>query len=125
MIKKTRLLSLVALAVAGLSGSAAAQLTGAGATFPYPIYNKWFADYAAKTKIQINYQPIGSGGGVRQIQEMTVDFGASDGPMTDDELSKTKGGPVMHFPTVLGADVIIYNVPGVTKALKLTGPVIA
>ncbi len=121
----TRLLTLAALALAGVSGSAAAQLTGAGATFPYPIYNKWFSDYAAKTKVEINYQSIGSGGGIKQIQEQTVDFGATDGPMSESEMSKAKGGPIMHFPTVLGADVIIYNVPGITKSLKLTGPTIA
>jgi phosphate transport system substrate-binding protein len=125
VIKMTRLLTLAALALAGVSGSAAAQLTGAGATFPYPIYNKWFSDYAAKTKVEINYQSIGSGGGVKQIQEQTVDFGATDGPMSESEMSRAKGGPIMHFPTVLGADVIIYNVPGITRSLKLTGPTIA
>ena len=101
------------------------DLTGAGATFPYPIYNKWFSDYAAKTGIKINYQSIGSGGGIRQIQEGTVDFGASDAPMTDDEMSKAKGGPILHFPTVVGADVITYNVPEITQPLQLTGEVIA
>ena len=100
-------------------------LTGAGATFPYPIYGKWFSDYAAKTGIKINYQSIGSGGGVRQIIEQTVDFGASDSPMSDEELSRAKGGPILHIPTVLGADVITYNVPGVAQGLKLTGPVVA
>ena len=100
-------------------------LTGAGATFPYPIYGKWFNDYAAKTGIKINYQSIGSGGGVRQIIEQTVDFGASDSPMSDDEMSRAKGGPILHIPTVLGADVITYNVPGVPQGLKLTGSVVA
>src|SRR6185295_5342594 len=119
-----RLLTLAALVV-GVSGTAAAQLTGAGATFPYPIYNKWFTDYAAKTKVEINYQSIGSGGGVKQISEQTVDFGATDGPMSDEELGKAKGGAILHFPTVLGADVIIYNVPGLTKPLKLSGATIA
>jgi phosphate transport system substrate-binding protein len=121
----TRVITVAALALAGVSGSAAAQLTGAGATFPYPIYNKWFADYATQTKVQINYQSIGSGGGIKQVQEQTVDFGATDGPMSETEMSKAKGGPIMHFPTVLGADVIIYNVPGITKSLRLTGPTIA
>ena len=125
MINMTRLLTIAALTLAGVSGNAAAQITGAGATFPYPIYNKWFSDYAAKTKVQINYQSIGSGGGVRQITEQTVDFGATDGPMSDEELARAKGGPIMHFPTVLGADVIIYNVPGITRSLRLTGPAIA
>jgi phosphate transport system substrate-binding protein len=101
------------------------DLTGAGATFPQPIYSKWFSDYAAKTGVRINYQSIGSGGGIRQISEGTVDFGASDAPMTDDEMAKAKGGPILHFPTVLGADVITYNVPGVTQSLQLTGDVIA
>jgi len=101
------------------------DLTGAGATFPYPIYSKWFADYAQQTGVKINYQSIGSGGGIRQLSEETVDFGASDSPMSDDELAKAKGGPVLHIPTVLGAVVITYNVPGVSAPLKLTAPAIA
>jgi phosphate transport system substrate-binding protein len=104
---------------------AAQELTGAGATFPYPMYSKWFIDYAAATKIRINYQSIGSGGGVRQISEQTVDFGASDGPMSDDELAKAKGGPLLHIPTVMGADVVVYNLPGLKATLKLSGDVIA
>lgn len=103
----------------------AVDLTGAGATFPYPIYGKWFNDYAAATGIKINYQSIGSGGGIRQLSEQTVDFGASDGPMSDSELAKAKGGPVLHFPTVLGADVITYNLPEVSAPLRLSGDVIA
>jgi phosphate transport system substrate-binding protein len=102
-----------------------AGLTGAGATFPYPIYSKWFADYAAKTGVKINYQPIGSGGGIRQLSEETVDFGASDAPMTDDEMSRAKGGPIQHIPTVLGAVCITYNIPEVTGPLKLSGDLIA
>src|SRR6185436_17907767 len=98
--------------------SGSVDLTGAGATFPYPIYSKWFADYAKQTGIRINYQSIGSGGGIRQLSEQTVDFGASDSPMSDDELAKAKGGKVLHIPTVLGAVVITYNVPGVTQTLK-------
>jgi phosphate transport system substrate-binding protein len=111
-----------------LSVVAAAQsvdLTGAGATFPYPIYSKWFADYAQTTGVKINYQSIGSGGGIRQLSEQTVDFGASDGPMSDQELAAAKGGPVLHFPTVMGAVVITYNVPGVVKPLNLSGEDIA
>jgi phosphate transport system substrate-binding protein len=108
---------------AGRTGSI--DLNGAGATFPQPIYNKWFSDYAAKTGIQINYQSIGSGGGIRQLSEQTVDFGASDSPMSDAEMSKAKGGPIMHIPTVLGAVVITYNLPEVTQPLKLTGETIA
>ena len=107
------------------SSGGSVDLTGAGATFPYPIYSKWFSDYATATGVKINYQSIGSGGGIRQLSEGTVDFGASDSPMSDDELSKAKGGPILHIPTVLGADVITYNLPGVTAALKLTPAVIA
>ena len=113
----------VASALAGtFAGSLMAQdLNGAGATFPYPIYSKWFSDYATTTGVKINYQSIGSGGGIRQLTEGTVDFGASDAPMSDAEMAKLKA-PVLHFPTVLGAVVITYNIPGVTKALRLTGP---
>jgi phosphate transport system substrate-binding protein len=112
-------------ALAGAQTTDGADLTGAGATFPAPIYSKWFNDYATKTGVKINYQPIGSGGGIRQLSEQTVDFGASDAPMSDDEMSKAKGGPVLHFPTVLGAVVITYNLPGVNKPLRLTGDLIA
>jgi phosphate transport system substrate-binding protein len=100
------------------------DLNGAGATFPYPIYNKWFSDYAASTGVKINYQSIGSGGGIRQLTEGTVDFGGSDAPMTDEEIARAKG-PVLHIPTVLGADVIVYNLPSVSQPLKLTGQAIA
>src|SRR5436190_17825342 len=112
-------------------GTAVAQTSssvgrnGAGATFPYPIYSKWFSDYATSTGVKINYQSIGSGGGIRQLSEQTVDFGASDSPMKDDEMTNAKGGAVMHFPTVLGAVVLTYNVAGLTAPLKLSGPVIA
>lgn len=99
-------------------------LTGAGATFPYPIYSKWFSEYATKTGVKINYQSIGSGGGIRQLSEQTVDFGASDAPMSDAELAKAKGGPILHFPTVLGAVVVTYNLPAITSPLHLTGAVI-
>jgi phosphate transport system substrate-binding protein len=114
-----------AATLAGAQTTDGADLTGAGATFPYPIYSKWFADYATKTGVKINYQAIGSGGGIRQLSEQTVDFGASDAPMTEEEMAKAKGGAVLHFPTVLGAVVITYNLPGVTKPLRLTGEVIA
>jgi phosphate transport system substrate-binding protein len=110
---------------AAQSTTSGADLTGAGATFPYPLYSKWFSDYAAKTGVKINYQPIGSGGGIRQLSEQTVDFGATDAPMTDVELAKAKGGPVLHFPTVLGAVVIIYNLPELAQPLKLNGETIA
>jgi phosphate transport system substrate-binding protein len=107
------------------ASSGAVDLTGAGATFPYPIYARWTNDYAATAGIKINYQSIGSGGGVRQFQEMTVDFGASDAPMSDEEMAKAKGGPSLHFPTVLGADVVSYNLPSLTQPLRLTGELIA
>ncbi len=103
--------------------SGSVDLTGAGATFPYPLYSKWFSDYAASTGVRINYQSIGSGGGIRQLSEGTVDFGASDGPMNDEEISKAKGA-VLHFPTVLGALAITYNLPGVSS-LKLSGDLLA
>jgi phosphate transport system substrate-binding protein len=110
---------------AATAAGSGVALTGAGATFPYPIYNKWFSDYAAAKGIRINYQSIGSGGGVRQISEQTVDFGASDAPMTDEEMSRAKGGAILHIPTVLGADVITYNVLGAPANLKLGGDVVA
>ena len=113
------------LAVAVTAPVAAQDLTGAGATFPYPIYSKWFSDYATKTGVKINYQPIGSGGGIRQLSEQTVDFGATDAPMSDVELAKAKGGPILHIPTVLGAVVVTYNVPELKKPLRLDGATLA
>jgi len=95
-------------------------LNGAGATFPYPMYSKWFSEYhKAHPDIQFNYQSIGSGGGIRQVLAQTVDFGASDGPMSDEQLSQAKV-KILHIPTVLGAVVPAYNVPGVTGELKFT-----
>jgi phosphate transport system substrate-binding protein len=113
------------MVLAALVPAAAQDLTGAGATFPYPIYSKWFSDYAAKTGVKINYQSIGSGGGIRQLSEQTVDFGATDAPMSDAELVKAKGGPVMHIPTVLGAVVVTYNVPELRRVLRLDGRTLA
>jgi phosphate transport system substrate-binding protein len=110
---------------AGATAAQSVDLNGAGATFPYPIYSKWFADYATSTGVKINYQSIGSGGGIRQLSEQTVDFGASDSPMSDQELASAKGGPVLHFPTVMGAVVVTYNIPGVTRPLNFSGDVIA
>ncbi|HEX2778683.1 MAG TPA: phosphate ABC transporter substrate-binding protein PstS [Gemmatimonadaceae bacterium] len=101
------------------------DLTGAGATFPYPLYSKWFADYASQKGVKINYQSIGSGGGIRQLSEQTVDFGASDSPMKDDELAKAKGGAVLHVPTVIGAVALIYNLPDLKQPLKLDGATLA
>ena len=107
------------------SSSGSVDLTGAGATFPYPLYSKWFSDYAKLTGVKINYQSIGSGGGIRQLSEETVDFGASDSPMSDQELANAKGGPVLHIPTVLGAVVITYNVPGLSSPINITPKAIA
>ena len=94
----------------GAGGGTGAALTGAGATFPNPIYTKWFDAYAKETGIRINYQSIGSGGGIRQFTEGTVDFGATDGPMTDGQIAAVNGN-VLHVPTVLGAVVVTYNLP--------------
>jgi phosphate transport system substrate-binding protein len=107
------------------TSTAGVDLNGAGATFPYPIYSKWFSDYAAATGVKINYQSIGSGGGIRQFSEGIVDFGASDGPMSDDELTRTRHGAVLHFPTVLGAVVMTYNLGAVNTPLRLSGDVIS
>lgn len=116
----------IGFSLVSLTASAqSVDLTGAGATFPYPIYSKWFSDYATKTGVRINYQSIGSGGGIRQLSERTVDFGASDAPMSDAELAKAKGGKVLHFPTVLGAVVVTYTLPGVQKPLKFSGALLA
>ena len=105
---------------AGQSGS----LTGAGASFPYPLYAKWFDIYEQKTGVRINYQSIGSGGGIRQIAERTVDFGATDAPMTDEQLAAAPG-PILHIPTVIGAVVVTYNLPGADARLKLTPDALA
>ncbi len=112
--------------MAAVGGPAAAQgLTGAGATFPNPIYTKWFDAYHKKTGVQINYQSIGSGGGIRQFTEGTVDFGATDGPMKDDQIAAVQGN-VQHIPTVLGAVVVTYNLPQLGKtALRFDGATLA
>ncbi len=100
-------------------------VNGAGATFPYPIYSKWFDEYhKLHPNIQINYQSVGSGAGIRQLASGTVDFGASDGPMSDEQLAQAKV-KVLHFPTVLGADVPTYNIPGVNQELKFTPEALA
>jgi phosphate transport system substrate-binding protein len=117
----------IALLCLALSVPALAQTTlnGAGATFPYPMYSKWFSEYhKAHPEIEINYQSIGSGGGIRQVLAGTVDFGASDGPMTDEQLAQAKT-KILHVPTVLGADVPAYNVPGVTGELQFTPEALA
>ena len=124
---KVRRRIFLGLAIAfGLSATASAQMmiNGAGATFPYPIYSKWFDEYAnVDPSVRFNYQSIGSGGGQKQIMAQTVDFGASDGPMSDDNLSKAPG-KILHIPTVAGAVVITYNLEG-NPALKLDADTIA
>ena len=107
------------------AGAGAQNINGAGATFPNPIYSKWFIEYSQlHPSIKINYQPIGSGGGIRQVTDGTVDFGATDGPMSDQQISQAKV-KVMHIPTVLGAVVPVYNLTGVNKELNFSGDVIA
>jgi phosphate transport system substrate-binding protein len=123
-VKKTILLS-TALLVCAASTGLAQKINGAGATFPAPIYTKWFIEYSnAHSGVQINYQAIGSGGGIRQVTSQTVDFGASDGPMTDQQLAESKV-KLVHIPTVLGAVVPIYNLPGVGTELKFSPDVLA
>lgn len=118
------LLACLALALA-LPAVAQTTLNGAGATFPYPMYSKWFSDYhTLHPDIQINYQSIGSGGGIRQVLAQTVDFGASDGPMTDQQLAEAKF-KILHIPTVMGAVVPAYNIPGVTGEIKFTPEALA
>jgi phosphate transport system substrate-binding protein len=120
-----KVLGFVLLAMLTTSPAWAQNINAAGATFPYPIYSKWFDEYhKLHGGVQINYQSIGSGGGIRQLLDKTVDFGASDGPMTDDQL-KQAGFKILHFPTVLGADVPSYNIPGVTAELKFTPEALA
>jgi phosphate transport system substrate-binding protein len=122
-----KLLAIAGCAVA-LGAAAAAQtvqINGAGATFPNPIYSKWFSEYnKLHSNIQINYQPIGSGGGIRQITNQTVFFGATDGPMTNEQMLAAPG-KILHIPTVLGAVVPVYNIPNVSAELKFNGSVLA
>jgi phosphate transport system substrate-binding protein len=115
----------LACALLALPAIAQTTLNGAGATFPYPMYSKWFSEYhKLHPEIQINYQSIGSGGGIRQVINGTVDFGASDGPMTDEMLKEAKT-KILHMPTVMGADVPAYNIPGMTAELKFTPEALA
>src|ERR1700722_6092265 len=121
-MRKSLLASALCLAVAGivLAQSGGVQINAGGATFPYPMYSKWFNEYnKLHPNIQINYQSQGSGFGKAQLVAHSIDFGASDGPMSDEELSKA-GFKILHFPTVMGADVPSYNIPGVTETLKFT-----
>jgi phosphate transport system substrate-binding protein len=128
-ITRRRVLAAVATGLVASAGATlfaqGAQINGAGATFPAPIYSKWFSEYAKlKPGVQINYQPLGSGAGIRQLSNQTVFFGATDGPMTVDQM-QTAPGKILHLPTVLGAVVPIYEVPGLNAELKFTGPLIA
>jgi phosphate transport system substrate-binding protein len=119
-----RRIALLCLALA-LPAVGQTTLNGAGATFPYPMYSKWFSEYhKAHSDIQINYQSIGSGGGIRQVLAGTVDFGASDGPMTDEQLSQAKT-KILHIPTVMGAVVPAYNIPGISGEVKFTPQALA
>jgi phosphate transport system substrate-binding protein len=122
---KRILATLALLAAATLANAQTVQINGAGATFPYPIYSKWFSDYhKAHPNAEINYQSIGSGGGIRQLSAGTVFFGASDGPMTNEQI-QAAGFRILHLPTVLGGVVPVYNVPGVSAQLKFPGRVLA
>jgi len=124
-----RRIALLLCLVLALPAVAQTTINGAGATFPYPIYSKWFSDYHnAHSEVQINYQSIGSGGGIRQLTAGTVDFGASDGPMTDQQLGeaqKALNTKVLHIPTVMGAVVPAYNIPGVSNDVKFTPEALA
>ena len=129
-MKRIAGLILVTLALGGvLWADSVLSINGAGATFPYPIYSKWFDEYHKKNpNLAINYQSIGSGGGIKQVTEGTVDFGASDGPMNDEQLKAYQdkhGSAILHFPTVLGAVVPTYNIPGVGVALNFTPEALA
>src|SRR5881397_1978021 len=116
---------LVGIACGGGGSSSEVRLQGAGATFPNPLYQKWISEYGkANTNVKIDYQSIGSGGGIKQIQSRTVDFGASDAPMTDAEL-KASPAELLHVPTVLGAVVITYNLQGTPRPLRFSPDVVA
>jgi phosphate transport system substrate-binding protein len=127
MLKAMKLLFCAAMLV--VTAAAATNLNGAGATFPNPVYQKWFTEYRnAHPDVAINYQSVGSGAGIRQITEGTVDFGASDGPMTDQQIAEVKAKrkiDVLHIPTVLGSDVPAYNLPGITAEVKFTPQILA
>ena len=125
MILGLALLVGVGTAVAGCPTKGVKELTGAGATFPYPLYSKMFDEYNKVCGVKVNYQSIGSGGGIQQLKEQTVDFGASDGIMDEKQRSEAKGGAVLHIPTVAGAEAIVLNLPGIKRSqLKLTPDVL-
>ncbi len=120
-----RILKLMVCALVLCVTASAQSLNGAGATFPNPIYQKWFNEYGSSHGgVQINYQSLGSGAGIRQVIAGTVDFGATDGPMTNEQLAQCKT-KILHIPTVLGAVVPAYNIPGVTQELKFTPELLA
>jgi phosphate transport system substrate-binding protein len=128
MRNKIKIIILALLTLLSSIASAQMKLNGAGATFPYVIYSKWFDAYHQKTGIQFNYQSIGSGGGIKQVIEGTVDFGASDAPMSNDQINQAKnkqGSEILHIPTVMGAVVVTYNLPQANNKLKLTPDVLA
>src|SRR4030095_12909047 len=128
MTRRTFTFTITALVAVALGTGLAAQkmqINGAGATFPYPIYSKWFSEYnKLNPNVEINYQSIGSGGGIRQVTNQTVFFGATDGPMTNYQLLAAPG-KLLHYPTVMGGVVPVYNLPEVTAPLKFTGPLLA
>jgi len=111
--------------VTGAFQGEATSLNGAGATFPAPLYTRWFNDYNRLTQVQVNYQAIGSGGGIRAISDQTVDFGATDAPMTDEQIRGAKGGEILHVPMALGAVVATYNMPEVSGKLQFSGDTLA
>jgi phosphate transport system substrate-binding protein len=128
-MKRSRLLLLALMTLAAIAtvkyADADLLINGAGATFPYPIYSKWFDVYAKENPgVHFNYQSIGSGGGIRMLSNRTVDVGASDAPLTDEQL-KAAPDKILHFPSVMGAVVVAYNLPGFTGTMKLTGPIVA
>ncbi len=106
--------------ITGPADGEARTMNGAGATFPVPLYTKWFSEYEKLTGVKINYQGVGSGGGIKGISDQTIDFGASDAPMKDEQLKAAKGGALLHIPMTLGGVVIVYNLPDVTEPIKLT-----
>ena len=114
-----------AVSITGPIADEAKSLHAAGATFPAPLYQKWFEVYANLTQVQVNFQAIGSGGGIKGIQDQTIDFGASDAPMTDQQLADAKGGPIFHIPSALGGIVATYNIPEVKTKLKFTSGTLA
>src|SRR5712692_4022788 len=124
-MKLKLIVALTTLLIATAATAQTVQINGAGATFPNPIYSKWFSEYnKLHPNVQINYQPIGSGGGIRQLSAQTVFFGATDGPMTNDQIFAA-GAPILHLPTVLGGVVPVYEIPGVSGEIRFTGRILA